>query len=137
MDEVATVTYKSKEEWKLEMSQYNSSFGTVFENYEDNPLLDSFTVTVKDAKDLPTTTESIKKIEKVDSANYGEGAIDTIVSVFDVIEKATVVIMIALIFVTAAAGDSSFDVVFVWVPFVTLNQCVVTLESKEKLLGNE
>ena len=101
MDEVATVSYKSKDEWKLEMSQYNSSFGTVFENYEDNPLLDSFTVTVKDAKNLAITTESIKKIEKVDTANYGESAIDTIVSVFDIVEKATLVIMIALIFVTA------------------------------------
>jgi cell division transport system permease protein len=101
MDEVATVSYKSKDEWKLEMSQYNSSFGTVFENYEDNPLLDSFTVTVKDAKNLAVTTESIKKIEKVDTANYGESAIDTIVSVFDIVEKATLVIMIALIFVTA------------------------------------
>ena len=38
---------------------------------------------------------------KVDTANYGESAIDTIVSVFDIVEKATLVIMIALIFVTA------------------------------------
>ncbi len=101
MEDVALVNYKSKEEWKLEMSQYNSSFGTVFENYEDNPLLDSFTVTVKDAKNLAATTEAIKKIDKVDSANYGESAIDTIVSVFDIVEKATIVTMIALIFVTA------------------------------------
>ena len=101
MEDVENVEYKSKDEWKLEMSKYNSSFGTVFENYEDNPLLDSFTVTVKDAKDLSATTEAIKKLDKVESANYGESAIDTIVSVFDIVEKATVVIMIALIFVTA------------------------------------
>ena len=101
MDDVANVEYKSKDEWKLEMSKYNSSFGTVFENYEDNPLLDSFTVTVKDAKNLPVTTESIRKLDKVESANYGESAIDTIVSVFDIIEKATIVVMIALVFVTA------------------------------------
>lgn len=101
MDDVASVEFKSKDQWKLEMSKYNSSFGTVFKNYEDNPLLDSFTVTVKDAKTLSSTTESIRKIEKVESANYGESAIDTIVSVFDIVEKATIVIMIALIFVTA------------------------------------
>ena len=101
MDEVDTVEYKSKDEWKLEMSKYNSSFGTVFENYDVNPLLDSFTVTVKDAKTLSSTTDAIKKIDKVESANYGESAIDTIVSVFDIVEKATVVIMIALVFVTA------------------------------------
>lgn len=101
MEDVATVDYKSKDEWKLEMSKYNSSFGTVFENYEDNPLLDSFTVTVKDAKNLPITTEAIRKLDKVESANYGESAIDTIVSVFDIVEKATIVVMIALVFVTA------------------------------------
>ena len=101
MQDVDNVEYKSKDEWKLEMSKYNSSFGTVFENYDVNPLLDSFTVTVKDAKTLSSTTDAIRKIEKVESANYGESAIDTLVSVFDVVEKATIVIMIALIFVTA------------------------------------
>lgn len=101
MQDVDKAEYKSKEEWKLEMSKYNSSFGTVFENYDVNPLLDSFTVTVKDAKTLSSTTDAIRKIDKVESANYGESAIDTIVSVFDIVEKATVVIMIALVFVTA------------------------------------
>lgn len=101
MEDVADVQYKSKDEWKLEMSKYNSSFGTVFENYEANPLLDSFTVTVKDAKNLPVTTEAIRKLDKVESANYGESAIDTIVSVFDIVEKATIVVMVALVFVTA------------------------------------
>lgn len=101
MNEVENVEYKSKDEWKLEMSKYNSSFGTVFENYDVNPLLDSFTVTVKDAKTLSSTTDTISKLDKVESANYGESAIDTIVSVFDIVEKATIVIMIALVFVTA------------------------------------
>ena len=40
-------------------------------------------------------------MEYVESANYGESAIDTIVSLFDVVKKATIVIVIALIFVTA------------------------------------
>ncbi len=101
IDNVSKVVYKSKDEWKLEMSEYNSSFGTVFENYSDNPLLDSFTVTVNDVKDLAKTTEEIRKLEKVESANYGESAIDTIVGVFDVVENTTIVIVIALVFVTA------------------------------------
>ena len=101
MEDVENVEYKSKDEWKLEMSKYNSSFGTVFAEYDDNPLLDSFTVKVRDVQMLSTTTENIKKLDKVESASYGESAIDTIVSVFDVVEKATIVIMIALVFVTA------------------------------------
>ena len=101
IENVKKVVFKSKDEWKLEMSEYNSSFGTVFENYSNNPLLDSFIVTVDDVSSLAKTTEEIRKLEKVESANYGESAIDTIVSVFDVVENATIVIVIALIFVTA------------------------------------
>ena len=40
LENVDNVTYKSKDEWKSEMSEYNSSFSTVFDNYEENPLLD-------------------------------------------------------------------------------------------------
>lgn len=101
IDKVKAVLYKSKEEWKLEMSEYNSSFGTIFEEYEENPLLDSFSVTVKDVKSLDTITESIRKMDKVESANYGEDAVDTLVSVFDVVKKVTIVVVIALVFVTA------------------------------------
>lgn len=99
--DVDKVVYKSKEEWKLEMSEYNSSFSTVFENYDDNPLLDSLVITVKDINSLDEITNSIKKMDKVESANYGEDTVDTLVSVFDIVEKATVVVVIALIFVTA------------------------------------
>jgi len=101
IEDVDTVVYKSKNEWKLEMSEYNSSFSTIFENYEDNPLLDSFLVKVKDVKSLDKITDSIRKMDKVDSANYGEDTVDTIVSVFDIVEKVTIVVVIALVFVTA------------------------------------
>jgi len=101
IDAVNTVVYKSKNEWKLEMSEYNSSIGVIFDSYEDNPLLDSFTVTVNDVKSLDSISESIRKMDKVESANYGEDTVDTLVSIFDVVEKATVVVVIALVFVTA------------------------------------
>ncbi len=98
---VEKVEYKSKNDWKLEMSEYNPAIGNVFENYENNPLLDSFVVTVTDTKSLETITNEIRKLELIDSANYGEDTVNTIVSVFDVVEKTTIVVLIALIFVTA------------------------------------
>ena len=101
IDNVLDVTYKSKSEWQKEMSEYSPSLETIFENYKDNPLLDSFIVKVKDVNKLNDVSEKISKIEKVESANYGEGAVDTIVSAFNIIEKVTIVIVIALIFVTA------------------------------------
>jgi len=101
IDNVSKVIYKSKNEWKLEMSQYNSSLGSIFEEYDENPLLDSFTVKVDNVKNLEIITEAIRKLDKVESANYGEDAVDTLVSVFDVVEKVTIVVVIALVFVTA------------------------------------
>lgn len=99
--DVDKVDYKSKDEWMLEMSEYNSSFSTIFENYEENPLLDSFVVTVKDIASISKITEEIRKMDNVESANYGEDTVDTIISIFDVVEKVTLVAVIALVFVTA------------------------------------
>ena len=99
--DVDVVEFKSKNEWMLEMSEYNSSFSAIFENYEDNPLLDSFVVTVDDVGSLSKITEEIRKMDNIESANYGEDTVDTIISIFDVVEKVTLIAVIALIFVTA------------------------------------
>lgn len=101
IDGVVEAQYKSRDEWKLEMSEYNSSFGTIFEKYDENPLLDSFIIVVDDASNLERISGEISKLDNVSSANYGENAVGTILSIFDVVEKATIAVVIALIFVTA------------------------------------
>ncbi len=101
IENVDKVVYKSKDEWKKEMSEYNSSFSTIFENYDSNPLLDSFSINVKDAASLNKVAEQVRKLDHVKSANYGEDAVGKILSVFDVVEKVTVIVVISLIFVTA------------------------------------
>ena len=98
---VNNVTFKSKDEWKLEMSEYSSSYATLLETYDDNPLMDSMVVTVKDVKYLESVTEKIKEMDHVNSASYGEETVDNIISAFDIVQKSTVVVVIALIFVTA------------------------------------
>lgn len=101
IDNVESVTYKSKEEWKLEISEYSADIGMVIDTYDENPFLDSFTVTVTDVNSLEEITNRISEMDKVESANYGEDTVDTIISVFSVVENATIVVVIALIFVTA------------------------------------
>ena len=98
---VNQVISKSKDEWKLEISEYNSSIGTILDNYENNPLSDSFIVTVKDVKDLEDITNKIREFDNIRSANYGEDTVDNIVSAFDIVEKVTIIVVIALVFVTA------------------------------------
>ena len=100
-ENVEEVTFKSKTEWKLEMSDYNDTFETVLNYLDENPLMDSFIVKVREVEHLSDTAEYIATISKVDTVKYGEGMVDSMVSAFNVIEKIVVVIVIALIIVTA------------------------------------
>ncbi len=58
-------------------------------------------VKVKDVKDLSPATKEIRKIEGVESADYGEGMVEEIISVFKIVKTATIGMVIALIVVTA------------------------------------
>ena len=100
-ENVADITFKSKTEWKEEMSAYDDTFETVLNYLDENPLMDSFILKVNDVEHLSETSEYIKSITGVDTVKYGEGMVEDIVSAFDVVEKIVVVVVIALIFVTA------------------------------------
>lgn len=93
--------FKSKDEWKLEMKSYSDTFNTALDFLETNPLLNSFTIIVKDVTQLKETTEQIKQYETVASADYGEGMAENLVKAFDVVEKITILLVIALVLVTA------------------------------------
>lgn len=100
-ENVEDYTFKSKEEWKLEMKNYSDTFSTALDYLDTNPLLNSFTVIVKDANHLKDTTEEIKKIDYVESADYGEGMAENLVKAFDVIGKITILLVVALVLITA------------------------------------
>ena len=98
---VASVEAKSKEEWRLEMQSYSDTLNTTLDYLEENPLLDSFIVTVKNVDDLRPVALEIRDFENIESANYGEGMVEDIISVFDIIKTVTIVMVVALIVVTA------------------------------------
>ena len=101
ISKVQSVEYKSKAEWKSEMMDYSDTFKTVLHYLDDNPLMDSFTVKVNNVKDLSEVAKYIKTIDNVETVKYGEGMVESIVSAFDVVQKVTVIIVIALVIVTA------------------------------------
>lgn len=98
---VADYSFKSKTEWKEEMSEYDDAFETVLNYLDENPLMDSLIVKVKDVNDLSETAKIISEISGVDTVKYGDGMVDSIISAFDVMEKVVVVVVIALVLVTA------------------------------------
>lgn len=98
---VSELQYKTKDEWKLEMEEYSETFNTVLNYLDENPLLDSMVVKVKDIEHLKDTANYINSIDGVKTVKYGEGMVDTVISAFDVIEKVVIVVVIALVLVTA------------------------------------
>lgn len=101
LSNVDKVVFKGKEEWKLEMKSFSDTLDTTLNYLESNPLLDSFTVTVKDVNDLSPTAKAIEAIDGIENANYGAGMVEEIISIFGLIKNATIAIVISLVVVTA------------------------------------
>lgn len=98
---VNNVEYKSKDKWKLEMETTSKTLETTLNYLDENPLLDSFVINVNNVTELKETSELIKNITNVKTAEYGEGMAEKVISMFDMIEKVTYGIVIALVLVTA------------------------------------
>ena len=101
LDNYDSYIYKSKDEWKEEMASTSSELGTILSYLDTNPLLDSIVVKVKDIKSLSYVASSIRNMDGVKSAKYGEDTVDKMILMFDVVSKVTIVIVLALILVTA------------------------------------
>lgn len=101
MDNVDNYKLKTKEEWKAEMKKESDTLNTTLDYLEENPLLDSVIVTVKDVKDLKATTERLRDYDYVSSAEYGEGMVENIIGIFDAISYGTIIMVVALVCVTA------------------------------------
>lgn len=97
---VRETEYISKEVQKTNMSDYDDTFKTILNFLDENPLLDSVIVYVNDVKDMSLVAEEIKDIPNVETVKYGEGTVDEVVDAFDIIEKVTIGIVLALVLVT-------------------------------------
>lgn len=101
-ENVLTVTPKTKEEVKEEMQESYELFNNIMSEWteEENPLKDTFQVTVKDIENIKETALKIENIDGIDFVDYGEKMVESLISVFKAIQKASIVVVIALIVVT-------------------------------------
>ena len=97
------ITYRSKEEIKNNMSNENETFKNIMDTWseDENPLQSTFILKVKDIREIKDTATTIKNIDKVTLVKYGETMVDRMISVFDLIKKICIVLVVALIVVTA------------------------------------
>lgn len=100
---IKEITYKSKEQMKEEMSKENEAFNKIMSEWKEgeNPLQPCFIILVEKIENIGETANTIKNLEHVDIVKYGEGMVERLVSIFDIVKKVTIVAVVALVFVTA------------------------------------
>lgn len=99
---IESVEYKSKTKAKEEMMMQDDYFKRLMEGWseEDNPFRHSYLVKVKDIEQIHQTAKEIEKINGVDYVDYGAGMVETLISSFKLVQKASVLVVIALAVVT-------------------------------------
>lgn len=103
LDNISEVSFDSKIKISKQMMESSEVFKNIMSNWseEENPLQDTYTIKVKDIEKIGNTADSIGKIDKVNVVKYGEGMVEQLVSVFDVVKNISIGMVIALIVVTA------------------------------------
>ncbi len=103
LDNIADVKYKSKKEYAEETKKMDPRFSLIVDSWTDEtiPLLDSYEVKVEDIDLIGQTADKIKKIDNISTVNYGEEYIESVITIFGVIEKVCIGGVIALVLVTA------------------------------------
>lgn len=97
------VVFKSKEEVKIEMQNESSVFNSIMASWTEaeNPLQNEFLIKVEDVNKIGKTAKEISELPKVDTVKYGEEMVDKLVMVFDAVKKASILIVVSLVLVTA------------------------------------
>lgn len=103
LDNIASVSFESKVEIAEEMKASSDVFNNLMQDWteDENPLQNTYLIKVKNIEKISDTANQIKVIEGVNVVKYGEGMVEQLVSVFDMVRKISIVIVAALIVVTA------------------------------------
>ena len=103
LDNVETIDFESKTQIQEKMMSESDTYKNIMGEWteEESPLQDTYLIKVKEVDKIGETAKKISDIEGVDLVKYGEGMIEQLVSIFDLVRKASYVMVIALVIVTA------------------------------------
>lgn len=103
LSNIESIEYNSKKQIADDMKKESQIFDTIISSWSEseNPLYDTYLVKVKDSDKISNSAKKIEKIDGVALVKYGEGMIESLLSIFDIIEKILIVIVVSLIIVTA------------------------------------
>ena len=117
--EKQNVTYIDKMEISKDMMASSDVFNNIMGSWsrEESPIQDTYQIKVTDINLINQTADEIKDIEHISLVKYGEGMVEQLVNVFDIIRKVSFGIVIALVVVTA---------------FLIANTIKITIMSRKK-----
>lgn len=97
------ITFVDKMDISKDMMASSEVLDSIMKDYtrENSPIQDTYQVKVEDINLISKTADEIKQIKNVDVVKYGEGMVEQLVSVFDAVRKGTIIMVVALIIVTA------------------------------------
>ena len=103
LSNIESVTFLSKEQIRLSMIDESDGLANILSQYneEDNPLLNEYLVKVKNVEEIGKVAEKIKTFDEVYTVKYGEGMVEELVHIFDVVKKIMYIVVAGLIVVTA------------------------------------
>lgn len=103
MDNIDNIVFQSKVEIKNKMSIESETYKSILSQFNDTnvPLKDTYLVKVEDVNHINETAKEIGGLEEVSAVQYGEGMVEQLLSIFSVIEKITIIVVISMILVSA------------------------------------
>lgn len=103
LDNIDDVKFESKITITKSMMKSSEVFENIMGSWteENNPIQDTYLIKVKDINKIGKTAKQVEKIEGVTNIKYGEGMVEQMVSVFDIVKKISIGVVVALVIVTA------------------------------------
>ena len=103
LNNIQSIEFESKQQLIDEMKKENADLENILSQYteETNPLQDTFLIKVENIETIGETASEIESIEGVSIVKYGEGMVEDLVNVFDVVKNITYIVVIGLVLVTA------------------------------------
>lgn len=100
---IESIEFISKKDIMEDMKKSSDTFNSVMSSWDEseNPLDDTYQIRVKNEEKISKTAEKIKSIKNIDKVSYGEGMVDSMISIFKIVKNVLIVIVIALVVVTA------------------------------------
>ena len=116
---VDVIEFKGKDDIASEMMAASETYKNIMSDWthEDNPLQDTYLVKVSDINHISEVAKEIGKLDGVSVVKYGEGMVEELVSIFNMVKNVTIVIVVALILVTA---------------FLIANTIKITIDSRRR-----